>query len=114
MVTELISQYESILIDTLQEYADMFNQQKDGLVAKVIIDQNGGHYQLLNSGWRNEEYQFYVIFHFDIIDGKLWLLENRTDFLIAKELTEKGIPRDQIVLGLHSPELREESGYAVA
>jgi hypothetical protein len=106
--------YEDIVIQTLEEYADMFNQQRDGLEAKVIVDREGKHYQLLNSGWRKDEYQFYVIFHFDIKNGKVWLQENRTDVLIAKELTDRGIPKQDIVLGLQYPELRADTGYAVA
>ncbi len=106
--------YEDIVIQTLEEYAEMFNQQRDGLEATVIIDREGKHYQLLNSGWRKDEYQFYVIFHFDIKDGKVWLQENRTDVLIAQELSDKGIPKKDIVLGLQFPELRADTGYAVA
>ncbi|MDX2282262.1 MAG: element excision factor XisI family protein [Saprospiraceae bacterium] len=63
---------------------------------------------------RKDEYQFYVIFHFDIKDGKVWLQENRTDVLIAQELSDKGIPKKDIVLGLQYPELRADTGYAVA
>ena len=112
MVT--MKNYEDIVIQTLEEYAKMFNQQRDGLEATVIIDREGKHYQLLNSGWRKDEYQFYVIFHFDIKDGKVWLQENRTDVLIAQELSDKGIPKKDIVLGLQFPELRADTGYAVA
>jgi hypothetical protein len=113
MATRL-RKYEKILIETLRDYAEMFNNQRDGLSAVVIIDKDGGHYQLLNSGWRGDEYQFYVIFHFDIKDNKVWVQENRTDVLIAQELVEKGIPKSDIVLGLQFPELRGEMGYAVA
>ncbi len=109
-----LKKYEKIIVDTLKEYAVMFNQQGDGLVAKVILDREGQHYQLLNSGWQKDDYQFYIVFHFDIQDGKVWVQENRTDVLIAKELTEKGINKYDIVLGLQLPELRAESGYAAA
>lgn len=112
-MAEKLKKYEQIIIETLQEYAAMFNQQGGGLEAKVIIDQAGGHYQLLNSGWRNGDYQFYILFHFDIINDKVWVQENRTDILIAQELSERGIPKKEIVLGLQLPELRGELGYAV-
>ncbi|MFN0036902.1 MAG: XisI protein [Saprospiraceae bacterium] len=113
-MADKIERYEKIIIGTLQEYADAFNQQKDGLQAKVLVDFDGQHFQLLNYGWHNGHYQFYVVFHFDILDGKVWLQENRTDVLIAGELAEKGIEKKDIVLGLQFPELRAESGYAVA
>ena len=109
-----LEQYEQIIIRTLREYAEMFNQQKDGVEAKVVIDREGKHYQLLNLGWRKDEYLFYVIFHFDIKDGKVWVQENRTDILIAQQLSESGIPKSDIVLGLQFPDLREASGYAAA
>ncbi len=112
-MAEKLKKYEKIIIDTLREYAVMFNQQRDGLEAKVIVDKEGKHYQLLNCGWRKDDYQFYIIFHFDIKNGKVWVQENRTDVLIAQELTEKGINKSDIVLGLQLPELRAESGYAV-
>jgi len=106
--------YESIIVSLLEEYAEMFNKQRDGVEATLVVDPKGLHYQLLNIGWQRDEYVFYVIFHFDIKDGKVWLQENRTDVLIAKELVERGIPQNDIVLGLQFPELREMSGYAVA
>lgn len=109
-----IAKYENIIISMLREYADMFIQQRDGLEATVIVDKEGGHYQLLNTGWLKDEYIFYVIFHFDIYNGKVWLMENRTDVLIAQQLVEKGIPKQDIVIGLQFPELRAETGYAVA
>jgi hypothetical protein len=113
-MADKVKKYEQIIVSTLREYAEMFNRQRDGLEAKVIVDKAGGHYQLLNCGWRKGEYQFYVIFHFDVKDGKVWIQENRTDVLIAQELSEKGIPKFDIVLGLQEPEVRAESGYAAA
>ncbi len=109
-----LKKYRDIILQTLREYAEMYNRQRDGLEAKVIIDEEGGHFQLLNMGWRGDDYQFYVIFHFEVKDGKIWVQENRTDILIAKELVEKGVSPKDIVLGLQYPELREDSGYAVA
>ena len=109
-----IEHYQKIIVATLKEYADAFNQQKDGLDAKVIADYQGNHFQLLNSGWQKDNYLFYVVFHFDILNDKVWVQENRTDVLIAQELVEKGVDKKDIILGLQSPELRADSGYAVA
>ncbi|NBC09752.1 MAG: XisI protein [Bacteroidetes bacterium] len=109
-----INKYDSILAKFLHHYAKLYNQQADGLNAKVVIDREGGHYQLLNVGWLKDKYQFYIIFHFDIIDDKVWVQENRTDILVAQELVEQGIPKQNIVLGFQSPDVRALSGYAVA
>lgn len=109
-----IKKYEKIIIEVLTEYADGFKRQGGGVEAQLIVDKDGMHYQLLSCGWLHGEHNFYVIFHFDIKDGKVWLQENRTDVSIAQELNERGIPKHDIVLGLLEPELRGELGYAVA
>ena len=65
-------------------------------------------------GWDKDQYRFGVIFHFDIVNGKIWLQQNRTDILIARELVQRGIPKDDIVLGLQPPEARSSTEYAAA
>ncbi len=113
-MASLLNTYENILISTLREYAEMFNQQRDGMEAKVLIDKENKHYQLLNYGFSRGVHECYIIFHFEIKNNKIWVQENRTDILIANELCEKGVAKSHIVLGLQEPELRAFSGYAVA
>lgn len=75
------------------------------------LDSERNSFQLLNLGWRNEQYYFYVVFHLAIQNGKVWLKENRTDVLIAQILVEQGISKSDIVLGLQSSETMALSGY---
>ncbi len=109
-----IEKYQIFITDILKEYADSFNHSPKPIEAKLVFDYERNSFQLLNVGWRNGQYYFYVVFHFDIKNGKVWLLENRTDLMIAQMLVEKGIPKSDIVLALQSPETRKLSGYAVA
>ena len=109
-----ITRYQDILKQLLSEYAERFNQGTKGVSAQVIIDTERNHYQLLRLGWDNSRYTFSVVFHFDIKDGKIWLQENRTDILIAKELVNLGVPSNDIVLGLQAPEDRMYTEYAAA
>ncbi|MEM7530897.1 MAG: element excision factor XisI family protein, partial [Chloroflexota bacterium] len=51
--------------------------------------------------------------HFDIINNKIWLQHNGTEMQLASELVEMGVPKQDIVLGFHSPFRRQFSGYAV-
>jgi hypothetical protein len=46
------------------------------------------------------------MFHFQIIDGKVWIHENRTDIDLIEVFTEKGIAKSDIVLGFVAPYLR--------
>jgi hypothetical protein len=98
----------------VQEYARTWNDPVGETKAQAICDFEGNHFQLMNAGWRKGDYNCYILFHFDIKNGKVWVQENRTDILIGQELVEKGIPKSDIVLGLQPPEVRAELGYAVA
>ena len=65
--------------------------------------------------WEKNIFQYMVIFHFQIKeDAKVWLWVNNTDILVAEELVALGIPANQIVLGFHSPQLRQYTPFAVA
>jgi hypothetical protein len=55
-----------------------------------------------------------LISKFDIKDGKIWLQQNITDIDVGQELLEFGIPKEDIVLGLHLPYKRPYTGYGVA
>jgi hypothetical protein len=109
-----IEKYQNIITGILKEYADSFNQSPKSIEAKLVFDYERNSFQLLNTGWRNGEYYFYVVFHLDIKNDKVWLNENRTDMLVAQMLVEQGIPKTDIVLGLQPPQTRALSGYALA
>ncbi|GAA6624084.1 hypothetical protein NUACC26_099090 [Scytonema sp. NUACC26] len=71
----------------------------------IYFDVLHDHYQLLRMGWTNSHKRvFNPILHLDIIEGKVWIQENRTDIDIGEELFSRGVPKSDIVLGLHPPE----------
>jgi|GEM_PF-5935416 hypothetical protein len=45
---------------------------------------------------------------------QIWLQQNTTDIDVGQELLEFGIPKEDIVLGLHPPYKRPYTGYGVA
>ena len=108
-----IIKYQNSIIDLLSYYADRYNQG-DSLKHYVIKDKESNHFQLIMMGFENGIFIHSCIYHFDIIDEKIWLQVNNTDNLIADELMEKGVPRTDIVIGFHEPHLRKYTGFAVA
>jgi len=52
--------------------------------------------------------------HFDIINGKIWVQQNGTEWEVGDMLEAQGVPKHDIVAGFLPPELREYSTYAVA
>lgn len=96
------------------KYSNAWNNSDDSIKSQIIADKSGNHYQLIRIGWKKNEHIHYCVFHFDIINEKVWIQENRTDILIAEELVEAGIAKQDIVLGLLPPFTRADSDYAVA
>ena len=85
-----------------------------GVDSQIILDNDRDRYLLLDVGWQEKKYIYAVFVHLDIKDGKIWLQRNNTDINIAERLRERGVNPADIVLGSHSPFLRQFSGYAIA
>jgi hypothetical protein len=81
---------------------------------QLIFDAEHDHYQLLDIGWQGLKRVYNCFIHLDIKDGKIWIQRNMTEMDIARELVEMGIPKEDIVLGLHPPYKRPHTGYGVA
>lgn len=109
-----IAQYQNIIIDLLNEYAQL-GTSASGLSRQVIADKDRNHFQLVTVGWREGKHFVYIVaFHFDIIDGKIWIQQNNTEAQIADELVERGVPKSDIVIGFQPPLVRNQLGFATA
>jgi XisI protein len=82
--------------------------------AQTIFDTAHDHYQLLYNGWHNTKRIFGPALHLDIKEGKIWIQWNGTEDDIAAELVALGVPKDDIVLGFHTPRMRQYTEYAVS
>jgi hypothetical protein len=51
--------------------------------------------------------------HIDIKDGKIWIQHDGTEVGIATLLLEQGVPANDIVLGFHTPFMRQFTEFAV-
>ena len=68
------------------------------------------------NGWHEDYDRTYGCFlHVDVKpDGKVWLQYDGTDLIVAELLLEKGIPKEDIVLGFQAPYKRPHiAGFAV-
>ncbi|BAS55111.1 MULTISPECIES: XisI protein [Leptolyngbya] len=109
---EKLEQYRQAIRSLLKEYAT--NENQDDLETQVIFDQEHDHYQLVSLGWQGQRRFYSCLMHLDIKGGKIWIQRNQTDRLIAQELVEMGVPREDIVLGLQPAYARPDTGYGVA
>ena len=113
-LTHKIAHYQTIICTLLTEYAAIKKSLIPSVKAQLLLDRVHQHYQSLSVGWHNGQSMCVVSFHFDLIDGKIWIQQNNIDALIADELVERGVAKEDIVLGFVPENVRVHSGYATA
>jgi hypothetical protein len=111
-----INQYRIIIKKIFKEYAATripTNDSNPGY--QLIFDESGDHYLLYRTSWKDELRRVhFCVFHIDIINDKLWVQEDATDYDLVGVLEENNIAKEDIVLGFHAPYKRPHTGYAVA
>lgn len=105
--------YREFIQEILTRYAK-HDVGDDSVDVQLIFDTQHDHYQWMNVGWHGSKRVYHCFIHFDIKDGKIWLQQNYTDQDLAEELVKMGVPREDIVLGLHPPYKRPFTNYGVA
>jgi hypothetical protein len=101
-------------IQTFLEKHSHYPAQAEEVESELFFDSVRDHYQLMRVGWKGSNRVYHTVFHFDIRNGKIWLQQNTTDIDVGQELTVMGIPKEDIVLGLHPAYKRPYTGYGVA
>ena len=109
-----IIQYQKIILNYFQELKDW---QFAGDDCAFITDVEHGHFQIMSYGWNKEQtkYMTNIIIHYQLKpDGKIWIIENKTEEDVAQALTNRGASKDDIVLGFIPQRARQHTGYALA
>jgi XisI protein len=81
---------------------------------RQIFDRETDRYLILSEGWSGQHHLHSCLIHIEIINDKVWIQLDNTEDGIAEELILAGIPKEDIVLGFHEPEIRPYTGFAVA
>ena len=105
-----IKKYQSFILGFLNDQAEQMDNPPES-VSYVIADKENHHYQLVLTGWKGIKRTHTIPFHFDIIDGKIWVQLNNTDVNLDAVFDEAGIPKKDIVVGWHPDSYRKMEGY---
>lgn len=107
-----VTRYRQIVERVLGEYARIPYAHGD-IQRQLVFDRENDHYLLMIAGW--DKYRVHgCVIHVDIIGGKCWIQRDGTEYGIANELVDAGIPKEDIVLAFRRPELRPLTGFAVS
>jgi XisI protein len=107
-----LSLYRRYVQQLLTQYAS-YSSSDSEVETQFVFDQERDHYQLAYVGWEKQRRVYGVAIHIDIKNNKVWIQHNGTEIEIGEELAEMGIPKQDIVVGFHSPFKRKFTEYAV-
>ncbi|MDM8517831.1 XisI protein [Desulfobacterales bacterium HSG16] len=110
---DTLNSYRSIIEKVLKDYLNIAYANGE-IENEIILDRKNDRYVVMSLGWENVRRIHGCIVHIDIIDGLVWIQRDGTEDGIAIELEQAGIPKKNIVLGFHEPDVRQHTGYAVA
>lgn len=108
-----VEQYRQYIRHLLSERRSRASIQRNAQEYEVqtIFDSEQDHYQLLYVGWRGNKRDFGCILHLDIKGEKIWIQHDGTEVGIANQLVELGVPKEDIVLAFHEPEVRQFTDF---
>ncbi len=108
-----LTHYRKIARRLVEEYGK--HTPANGVIhTEKIIDSENDHYEVLHVGWQGARRVHGSAIHLDIIDGKVWIQYDGTNRPVADALLEAGVPREDIVLAFHPPEVRQYTEFAAA
>ena len=108
-------------INVYRQYIqDFLTEQTQGKViggdieTEVIFDLDRDRFLLIDLGWKEQQRIYNCVIHLEIRDNKIWIQRNQTDRPIADVLIAMGVAKEDIILGLQPPYIREYTGLGVA
>ena len=108
-----LTQRRQIVEDLLNKYAQVKPAYGE-IGRQTIFDREQDRYQLVNTGWENRRRVYGCLIHVDIqADGKIWIQHDGTEYAIADQLVEKGVPKQDIVLAFRPAYIRQYTDFAV-
>jgi XisI protein len=104
--------YRSIVTEILTKYSQ-YKPSYGQVEIEQIFDRERDRYQLLAIGWNQQKRIYGTTIHLDIQDEKIWIQQNTTEFDLASDLLEMGVPKQDIVIGFHTPKMRQLTDFAM-
>lgn len=108
-----LSHYRQIVRDLIYEYAK-YKPSHGQIETEAIVNLDTDHYEVMHVGWDGQRRVHGCVVHIDIIQGKIWIQHDGTNRPVAEELLEAGVPKEDIILGFHPPEVRQYTDFGVA
>jgi hypothetical protein len=110
-----LTHYRQIIQEILTRYVNLINQHpKPDRETIVAFDEEHDHYFLHTIGWQDTRRIWHTTAYVRLREGKFWIEIDWLENGIANDLIEAGVPKEDIVLAFHHPEMRPLTEFAVA
>ncbi len=108
-----LEKYRDIVEKVISEYAAIPYAYGE-IESRTMFDRAKDSYMLYSVGWNSRGRIHGINIHIDITNDKIYIQHDGTEKGIATDLEAAGVPKTDIVLAWHEPELRKYTEYAVA
>lgn len=110
-----LTQYRALIKQILSHYAEIFNRHPDPDEETVVVfDEEHDHYFLHTIGWKGTKRVWNTTVYVRLRNGKFWIEIDWLEDGIATDLLSAGVPKENIVLAFHHPEIRPLTEFAPA
>jgi len=108
-----VTKYRQIICNFLTQQGKIMLLEET-IESQTIFDEKLDRYLLIHLGWNGQKRIYSVLLHLEIRDDRVWIQENNTDISVSEILLEKGVKREDIILGLKPAFVRQYTGFGVA
>ncbi len=92
-----LTHYKRTVQELVEQYATEWKPH-DGTSIEAVTDAAHGHYQIVRTGWKDGRFVHSCLVHFTVDGQFVRLLRNDTDVEWDRELEDRGIAPEDIVL----------------
>ena len=108
---DTLEKYRRTVQEIIKKYAEV-PYSYGSILSQTVFDREADSYLLMIAGREGVRRVHGCLVHIDIIGNKIWIQRDGTEDGIAAELLKAGVPKDHIVLGFRSPEMRKHTDFA--
>ncbi len=114
-VTKHRATYQTLLKQIFLDYAALLNRRpQSDSETQLVIDEERGQYILHTLGWKDKTRVWNTPLYVRLHNGKIWVETDWIEEGVTEKLLAAGVPKEDIVLAFHHPEMRPLTEFAVA
>lgn len=115
LTTEKATRYRQLIRQVMTEHAPYHGVRKlEEFDTQFLCDDEQGHYYIMRVGWDGLTRIHACLIHVDLKGEKIWVQRDGTEYGVANEFVDLGVPREDIVLGFQAPYKRPYTDFATA